>query len=221
MLSVKKPLRASHYRTSNTTLFSLKYRSDIVRLFRGMDLLRTCCALLIVRFASGAQYIIRVDQYSFVPVDRELVIGQGSVIEQEGNRSYVSGHLMFSRDVHEVTMFASLDMLRPKSRRVRLFENKLEFCTFSANAYKSKFLRQLYNNYVSYINTPPICPLKAVSIDGVFDNNRLFLIMILFRTELQLYPKSRLCRRTFSTRFSTRVQLHHESPFSAQIKTHG
>lgn len=139
-----------------------------------MDLLRICYALLIVRFASGAEYVVRVDQYSFVPVDRELVISQGSLIEQEGNRSYVSGYLMFSRDVHEVTMFASLDMLRPKFQRIRLFENKLEFCTFSANAYKSKFLRQLYKNYVSYLNTLPICPLKAVSTEQSMDKVRFY-----------------------------------------------
>lgn len=130
-----------------------------------MEMLRICCALMIVSCANGAEYVIRVDKFDFVADDREWLISQSSFVEQEGNRSYLSGHLVLSRPVPEITMIASLDMLRPKFQSIRLFENKLEFCTFSANAYRSKFLRQIYNNYVSFLNTPPVCPLKAVSLE--------------------------------------------------------
>ncbi|KAH8404938.1 hypothetical protein KR222_011061, partial [Zaprionus bogoriensis] len=127
----------------------------------GMDLLRICFSFVIISYTVRAEYLVRVDQFSFVPDDRDCVISQSSFVEQEGNRSYLSGHLMVSRPLNEITMLASMDMMRPKFQRIRLFENKLEFCSFSANAYRSKFMRQLYNNYVSFLNTPPVCPLKA------------------------------------------------------------
>lgn len=129
-----------------------------------MDLLRHyLCSLLFIISCALAEYMIHVDQFNFVPDDREIIVSQSSFIEQDGNRSYLSGHLVFSRSLNDIKLFTSLDIARPKLPRVRLFDKKLDVCSFFTNDYRSKFVRQIYNNYISYLNAAPSCPLKAVS----------------------------------------------------------
>ncbi|XP_034473949.1 uncharacterized protein LOC117781308 [Drosophila innubila] len=127
-----------------------------------MELLRHCFfSLLLTISCALAEYMILVDQFNFVPEDRKLIISQSSFVEQDANRSYLSGHLVFSRSLNDIKLFTSMDIARPNFPRVRLFDKKLDVCSFFTNDYRSKFVRQIYNNYISYLNVVPSCPLKA------------------------------------------------------------
>ncbi|KAH8274098.1 hypothetical protein KR044_010380, partial [Drosophila immigrans] len=126
-----------------------------------MDLLRHCCAFLLIVGSVFSEYVIRVNRFEFRIEDREIITSQSSILEQDSNRSYLSGHLQFSRPISDIQLFTTMDIQRPKVPRMRLFEKKMDLCSFFSNNYRSKFVRQLYNNYMSFINEPPKCPLKA------------------------------------------------------------
>ncbi|XP_030556138.1 uncharacterized protein LOC115759356 [Drosophila novamexicana] len=128
-----------------------------------MELLRIWCCLVIIFLLSSAlaEYLVRVDQFNFEVGDRELIVSQSASIEQDGNRSYLSGHLIVAKPINEISMLASMDISRPSLPRVRLFATKMDLCSFFNNDYKSKFVQQFYNRYVNFINVRPRCPLQA------------------------------------------------------------
>ncbi|KAH8378055.1 hypothetical protein KR093_008790, partial [Drosophila rubida] len=125
-----------------------------------MDLLRHCCAFLIIISSVLSDYVIRINRFEFRIEDHELIISQSSIVEQDSNRSYLSGHLIFSRSLSDIQLFTTMDIQRPKVSRMRLFEKKMDLCAFLSNNYRSKFVRQLYINYMAFINERPKCPLK-------------------------------------------------------------
>ncbi|XP_064553563.1 uncharacterized protein LOC135438932, partial [Drosophila montana] len=108
-----------------------------------------------------AEYLVRVDQFNFEVGDRELILSQSASIEQDGNRSYLSGHLIVAKPINEISMLASMDISRHNLPRVHLFDTKMNLCSFLNNEYKSKFVQQFYNRYVNFINVRPRCPLQA------------------------------------------------------------
>ncbi|KAL7739624.1 hypothetical protein ACLKA6_018838 [Drosophila palustris] len=176
-----------------------------------MDLIRNgFCALFFIISCALAEYVIRVDQFDFVPEDRELIVSQSSLLEQDGNRSYLSGHLVFSRSLNDIKLFTSMDIARPKFPRIRMFDKKLDLCSFFANDYRSKFVRQIYNSFISFLNVAPSCPLKAdfnYSLHrGYVDDRYLpdFLPDCSFFAKLEFLHKSnRLARMLFSGHIST------------------
>ncbi|EDV94077.1 uncharacterized protein LOC6570042 [Drosophila grimshawi] len=121
------------------------------------------CLYVITTIAIGAlgDYVVLVDHFDFEPVDRELIVSNSAFIEQEGNRSYISGHLQLGRTLNEIIMLTSMDISRPRLPRVRLFDTKLDLCAFLNNAYRSKFVRHFYKRFVNFVNIQPTCPIQA------------------------------------------------------------
>ncbi|EDW76080.2 uncharacterized protein Dwil_GK19054 [Drosophila willistoni] len=107
-----------------------------------------------------AAYLVRVDHFNFHVDDPLIILSQSAFIEQDVNRSYLSGHLLFSEPLKDIILQTSLDINRPKLPRMRLFDVRLEICHIMNNGYKNKFVRQFYNNFASFVNENATCPLK-------------------------------------------------------------
>ncbi|XP_016939673.3 uncharacterized protein [Drosophila suzukii] len=105
-------------------------------------------------------HVVLVDRFTFIVDDHDLFLSQSAVVEQESNRSYLSGHIMINRLVNDLTLVSTMDIMRPPRPDMRLYTVKLNFCSILNNAYKNKFIRMLYNNYAEFLNTKPKCPLK-------------------------------------------------------------
>ncbi|KAH8415236.1 hypothetical protein KR215_009980, partial [Drosophila sulfurigaster] len=123
--------------------------------------LRHYCAFLLLISSVYSEYLIRVNRFDFRTEDHELITSQGSFVVQDGNRSYLYGHLIFSRPFDDIQLLTTMDIQRQKKQRMRLFEKKMDMCSFFGNHYRSKFVQQLHHNYMSYLNEKPKCPLKA------------------------------------------------------------
>ncbi|XP_002132312.2 uncharacterized protein [Drosophila pseudoobscura] len=108
-----------------------------------------------------ASYVLQVDLFSFAVDDPAIIVSQSAYVEQEQNRSYLSGHLIFNKTVNEITMRSSMNISRPRLPEVRLFDVKLNVCQMISNGYKNRFVRVFYNSYASFVNTRPACPIKA------------------------------------------------------------
>ncbi|KAH8340555.1 uncharacterized protein [Drosophila kikkawai] len=104
--------------------------------------------------------VVHLDRFTFTVDDHALFLSQSAVLEQEHNRSYLSGHMMINRLVNDITLTSSMDIIRPRRPEMRLYNVKLNFCSVLNNGYKNKFIRLLYNNYAGFLNTKPKCPLK-------------------------------------------------------------
>ncbi|XP_016961929.1 uncharacterized protein LOC108032560 [Drosophila biarmipes] len=105
-------------------------------------------------------HVVFVDRFSFIVDDHDLFLSQSAVLEQESNRSYISGNMMINRLVNDLTLVSSMDIKRPSRPEMRLYSVKLNFCSILNNGYKNRFIRMLYNNYAQFLNTKPKCPLK-------------------------------------------------------------
>jgi len=110
-------------------------------------------------------HVVLVDRFTFIVDDHDLFLSQSAVVEQESNRSYLSGHIVINRLVNDLTLVSSMDIMRPPRPDMRLYTVKLNFCSILNNAYKNRFIRMLYNNYAEFLNTKPKCPLKPVSLN--------------------------------------------------------
>ncbi|XP_017068041.1 uncharacterized protein LOC108105812 [Drosophila eugracilis] len=105
-------------------------------------------------------HVVYVDRFTFTADDHDLFLSQNAIIEQESNRSYLSGHMMINRLINDLTVVSSMDILRPPRPEMRLYNVKLNFCSVLNNGYKNKFIRMLYNSYADFLNSKPKCPLK-------------------------------------------------------------
>ncbi|XP_020809484.1 uncharacterized protein LOC110185128 [Drosophila serrata] len=105
-------------------------------------------------------HIVLLDRFTFTVDDHALFLSQSAVLEQEQNRSYLSGHMLINRLVNDITLSSTMDIIRPRRPEMRLYTVKLNFCSVLNNGYKNKFIRTLYNNYAGFLNTKPKCPLK-------------------------------------------------------------
>ncbi|XP_016978110.1 uncharacterized protein LOC108043810 [Drosophila rhopaloa] len=105
-------------------------------------------------------HVVHVDRFIFTVDDHDLFVSQSAFLEQESNRSYLSGHMMINRLINDLTLVSSMDILRPPRPEMRLYNVKLNFCSILNNGYKNKFIRMLYNNYAEFLNAKPKCPLK-------------------------------------------------------------
>ncbi|KAH8292835.1 hypothetical protein KR054_011948 [Drosophila jambulina] len=104
--------------------------------------------------------VVHLDRFTFTVDDHALFLSQSAVLEQEQNRSYLSGHIVINRLVNDITLSSSMDIIRPRRPEIRLYNVKLNFCSVLNNGYKNKFIRMIYNNYAGFLNTKPKCPLK-------------------------------------------------------------
>ncbi|EDV58667.1 uncharacterized protein LOC6542009 [Drosophila erecta] len=105
-------------------------------------------------------HVVFVDRFTFTVDDRDLFLSQSAVVEQDGNRSYLSGHMVINRLVNDLILTSSMDITRPHRPELRLYNVQLNFCSVLNNGYKNKFIRLLYNNYAEFLNTKPKCPLR-------------------------------------------------------------
>ncbi|ALC39094.1 CG33640 [Drosophila busckii] len=128
-----------------------------------MELLQFSSSLILVIAicCCMAEYVIRVEKFDFVVYDRKLIISSNSEVQQEGNRSYMSGYVSFSRALNEIRLFASMNITRPDWPPVRLIDKQFEMCAYLNNTNRNKYMKQFYNKYVTFLNVAPLCPLKA------------------------------------------------------------
>ncbi|XP_034670247.1 uncharacterized protein LOC117902764 [Drosophila subobscura] len=107
-----------------------------------------------------AAYVLHVDYFTFVVDDAKVIVSQSAFVEQEQNRSYLSGHLIFNRSLNEITMRSSMNISRSRMPEVRLFDVKLNVCHVISNVYRNRFVRIFYNSFASFVNAKPVCPIK-------------------------------------------------------------
>ncbi|XP_022231926.2 uncharacterized protein LOC111080556 [Drosophila obscura] len=108
-----------------------------------------------------AAYVLRVDNFTFVVDDPTIILSQSAFAEQEQNRSYLSGHMIFNRSLNEIMLRASMNISRPRLPELRLFDVKLNVCHVISNVYKNRFVKIFYNSYASFLNNKPLCPIKT------------------------------------------------------------
>ncbi|XP_016998307.2 uncharacterized protein [Drosophila takahashii] len=143
-------------------------------------------------------HVVYVDRFTFNVDDHDLFLSQSAVLEQESNRSYLSGHMMINRLINDLILVSSMDVMRPKRPEMRLYSVKLNFCSVLNNGYKNKFIRMLYNNYAEFLNTKPKCPLKPnfnYSLTRAYvDEDMLpdLLPECTFRLKMSFHHKSKL-----------------------------
>ncbi|KAH8266599.1 hypothetical protein KR018_002933 [Drosophila ironensis] len=105
-------------------------------------------------------HVVYLDRFTFVADDHDLFLSHSTVLEQVHNRSYMSGHMVISRLINDITLVSSMDIIRPHRPEMRLYNVKLDFCSVLNNGYKNKFIKTIYNSYAEFLNTKPKCPLK-------------------------------------------------------------
>ncbi|XP_030377778.1 uncharacterized protein LOC115626538 [Scaptodrosophila lebanonensis] len=106
-------------------------------------------------------YDIRIHIFDFRVDDSEIILSNAFKLEQELDRSYVSGYLMFSQQLEPINMVAVLNVTRSHMPSLRMFNTQIDACRMLNNGYKNKFVKQIYNTFFTFVNTRPKCPLKA------------------------------------------------------------
>lgn len=107
--------------------------------------------------------VVKLDRFTFDPDDPSLFVSESAILDQDYNRSYISGHVVLTRELNDLMITSSMDIIRSHRPEMRLYKVTLNFCSILNNAYKNKFVKTLYHSFAAFLNTRPKCPLKAVS----------------------------------------------------------
>ncbi|KAH8328520.1 hypothetical protein KR067_010359 [Drosophila pandora] len=105
--------------------------------------------------------VVKLDRFTFDPDDPSLFVSESAILDQDYNRSYISGHVVLTRELNDLMITSSMDIIRSHRPEMRLYKVTLNFCSILNNAYKNKFVKTLYHSFAAFLNTRPKCPLKA------------------------------------------------------------
>ncbi|XP_017105568.2 uncharacterized protein [Drosophila bipectinata] len=105
--------------------------------------------------------VVRLDRFTFDADDPSLFVSHLALLDQGYNRSYLTGHVVLTRDLNELLITSSMDIIRPHRPEMRLYKVTLNFCSILTNAYKNKFIKTMYHGFATFLDVRPKCPLKA------------------------------------------------------------
>ncbi|KAH8415114.1 hypothetical protein KR215_003644, partial [Drosophila sulfurigaster] len=106
-------------------------------------------------------YWVIIEKITLKRIAKEYVNDINCVLTQRHNNSIVDCNLILQRNVKNIKMEVYLDMMRPNTQNLRLFNTQLEVCEFWTLAHKNPLLNILTSTFTRVIDSNIKCPLRA------------------------------------------------------------
>ncbi|KAH8404831.1 hypothetical protein KR222_004928 [Zaprionus bogoriensis] len=119
-----------------------------------------------------------IDDFIIKPVARDLFDHFNCKVSHTRNRSFLSCSMIVSRNIYEIELDSSLDMIQPNKQTRRLYSVRFNACQFLVTFHKTRIFNVIAKSIAKSINGNLTCPIVSVNTKNF--NEKLSLISIYF-----------------------------------------
>lgn len=110
-----------------------------------------------------------IDDFIVQIVDKDLIDIFNCKVSQIPHRSFINCYVIVNRNIYELELETSLDMILRNNQKRRIFNVHVNGCTFLVNLHKMRLFNEFAKSFTRVFNGNLTCPVIAVSLENFED----------------------------------------------------
>lgn len=107
-----------------------------------------------------------IDDFIVKIVDKDLIDIINCKVSQIPNRSFISCYVLVNRNIYELELDTTVDMILRNNQKRRIFNMHVNGCTFLVNLHKMRLFNEFAKSLTRAFNGNLTCPIIAVSLEN-------------------------------------------------------
>lgn len=107
-----------------------------------------------------------IEDFIVKPVAKDLIDDSTCTISRPNNRSFINCNVRVNRNIYELEMDSTMDMILPNNHMRRLYNVHFNACTFLVNIHKARVFDIIAKSFAKVFEGNMTCPVVAVSTDN-------------------------------------------------------
>lgn len=107
-----------------------------------------------------------IEDFIVKPVAKDLIDVFTCTVSRPNNRSFINCNVRVNRNIYELDMESTMDMILPNNHMRRLYNAHFNACTFLVILHKTRLFHVIAKNFAKVFEGNVTCPVVAVSTDN-------------------------------------------------------
>lgn len=124
--------------------------------------------------ADDRNFEVYIDDFIVKIVDKDLINVFNCMVSHIPNRSFISCYLIVNRNIYELELNCTFDMILRNNQKRQVFNVKVNGCSFLVNLHKIRLFNEFAKSFSKVFNGNLTCPFYAVSLKNIERNNIIY-----------------------------------------------